>query len=101
MTSPSSPVQKLASLPDSAPLASVDVAPPSPAAGTAPEALTARAENQPAPPTRNSTGAESQTVRVAKLISSTRPVYPAMAKESKIQGHVVINVSIGEQGNVV
>jgi protein TonB len=40
-------------------------------------------------------------LRDAELISSTRPVYPASAKESKVQGVVTVSAGVDENGNVV
>jgi len=45
--------------------------------------------------------AAAKTVRDAKLISSARPVYPATARQSGIQGNVSVSANIDEYGRVV
>ena len=40
-------------------------------------------------------------VKPPRLISGPAPVYPALAKQSRIQGIVVIEAIIDEHGNVV
>jgi protein TonB len=45
--------------------------------------------------------AAAKTVRDPKLISSTRPVYPATAKTTNIQGIVTVSASIDANGKVV
>jgi TonB family protein len=41
------------------------------------------------------------TVKQPKLIRSTLPVYPSVAKESHVQGDVVVDTQIDKNGNVV
>ncbi len=41
------------------------------------------------------------TVKEPKLISSTPVVYPSVAKDSHVQGDVVIDTQIDKNGNVV
>jgi protein TonB len=59
-----------------------------------------RAGNQPAPPSLGSSGSSSRAMRDPRLISSTRPVYPSIAKQSGIQGKVVVSAEVGANGNV-
>jgi len=40
-------------------------------------------------------------LREAKLISSTPPVYPAAARQSNVQGNIVVAASVDTNGNVV
>lgn len=105
LTSPKIPGKNLAEIPDGSSIASVDMASTAAPVGTAPGNFGSRTENQPAPPpgppAAISSAASVQTVQEAKLISSTRPVYPAMARASNIQGHVVIMANINEKGQVV
>ncbi len=105
LKSPTSPSQNLANLPDGSSIASVDMSSAVAPGVASPGTFGGRAENQPAPPPAPpaaiSTPASAKTVLEAKLISSTRPVYPAMAKNSSIQGRVVINAEINEKGTVV
>ena len=42
----------------------------------------------------------SKTVREPKLISSTKPVYPAAAKQSNVQGTVTVVLDIDAAGKV-
>jgi TonB family protein len=51
--------------------------------------------NSPAPP------AAFKTMRAAQLISSARPLYPAAAKETSVQGTVTVSASIDATGKVV
>jgi TonB family protein len=68
--------------------------PPSAAAPSAP------APSTPAPFAPAPVSA-AKTVRDPKMISSTRPVYPATAKQTNIQGIVTVSASIDENGKVV
>jgi protein TonB len=105
MTSPKIPGKNLAEIPDGSSIAPVDMASAAAPAGATPGSFGSRTENQPAPPPAPpaaiSAAASVQTVQEAKLISSTRPVYPAMARASNIQGHVVIMANINEKGQVI
>lgn len=102
LKSPTSPSQNLAYLPDGSSIASVDMSSAVAPGVASPGTLGGRAENQPAPPPAAiSKPASAKNVLEAKLISSTRPVYPAMAKNSSIQGRVVITAEINEKGTVV
>lgn len=119
MASPSAPNQNLAKLNDgAAPV--TDIASTGPV-GTVPPAglLTSagRISNPPAPPppalasanpapaapvvSTPAPVAAAKTVRDPKLISSTRPVYPATAKTTNIQGIVTVSASIDANGKVV
>lgn len=62
--------------------------PPAPAAAFA-------SANPPAP------AAAFKTMRAAQLLSSARPVYPAAAKESSVQGTVTVSASIDAMGKVI
>jgi protein TonB len=64
----------------------------------------AHTENQPAPPVAFASASATPTAKVARdprLISSTRPVYPAMAKQSNVEGDVTISADIDATGKVV
>jgi protein TonB len=119
MSSPSAPSQNLAKLGEaSAPAADIASAA---TAGTVPPAglLTSagRISNPPAPPAPALAPASPapaapvvaapvpvpavKTVREPKLISSTRAVYPATARQSNIQGSVTVSASIDTNGKVV
>ncbi|HTQ87787.1 MAG TPA: energy transducer TonB, partial [Candidatus Solibacter sp.] len=104
INSPSAPNQTLAST-NAGTVVPAEIAPPE-TTGEAPAAgflsAVARTPNQPAPPPSAPGPAPVvKTIRDAKLISSTRPVYPAAAKASNIQGSVVISADIDANGNVV
>ena len=66
------------------------------------------ATNSPPPPpsaTGNSTGQPTRVrvggnVQPPKLISAPPPVYPMLARQSRIQGDVVLNAVITKDGNV-
>jgi protein TonB len=62
-----------------------------------------RRESQPAPPpsVANSPGSPVKIVHEPKLILSTRPIYPEIAKRSNIQGTVVVLAELDANGNVV
>ena len=75
------------------------------AVGSAPSAAmmspVMRAENQPAaPPSPISAAPASRTVRAPNLITSTRPTYPSIARQSSTQGTVVVSAEVDEKGNV-
>ena len=60
-----------------------------------------RAGNQPAaPPSPVSTAPVTRTVREPKLINSTRPIYPTVARQSSTQGTVVVTAEVDERGNI-
>ncbi len=109
MGSPSAPNQNPANLGEgTAPI--TDIASTG-AVGAAPPAglLTSagRTSNPPAPPpaapavTAPAPVSAAKTVRDPKLISPARPVYPAAARESNIQGSVTVSASIDATGKVV
>jgi TonB family protein len=101
MRSPSASSKALAKLPDGSAAESLDIAATvAPGAGT-PGTFSARKDNQPAPPPGLVAPAAASTVVIpAKLISSTRPVYPPTAKNLNIQGNVVVTATINEKGLV-
>ena len=70
-------------------------APPAPALAPASPAPAAAAVAAPAPVPA------VKTVREPKLISSTRAIYPATARQSNIQGSVTVSASIDANGKVV
>jgi len=59
---------------------------------------------QPPPPSPSSTSAPrlriGGNVLAANLISKVDPVYPALAKQAKIQGVVVLETEISQEGKV-
>ena len=61
-----------------------------------------RPENLPAPPNSSLGGSmpSNKVTRAAKVISSVRPVYPVVAKQSNAQGRVVVSVDIDASGKV-
>jgi protein TonB len=60
----------------------------------------------PPPPPPPPKAATPQRIRVggnvqqAKLIRQPRPVYPALAKQARISGHVILNAVIGKDGTI-
>lgn len=64
--------------------------------GTPPPPLLIKPEPKPRPgPVRISAG-----VAAGRLIAPIRPVYPAIAREARIQGTVVVEATISTQGLV-
>ena len=60
-----------------------------------------RASSPPVPVAFPAANAPAAKILIdPKLISSTRPVYPPTARDSKIQGSVEVEASIDERGNV-
>ena len=105
MSSPIRPAKNLSSVPDGSALAPADVALAAAPAAAAPGTFGARTDRQPAPPpevpAEIPAARAAKVVQGAKLISSTRPVYPPLAKQSNTQGRVVINISLDDKGNVI
>ncbi|HEV7966697.1 MAG TPA: TonB family protein [Candidatus Acidoferrales bacterium] len=100
---PSAPNQNPSSLNDgAAPLN--EVASTEAAGGTPPAALltsTGRTSNPPAPPpSAPAPIAAPKVLSSPKLVSSPRPVYPATARQSSIQGSVTVAANIDENGKV-
>jgi protein TonB len=61
----------------------------------------ARAEMPPAPPVPvAASGSAAKAGREARLISSTRPAYPPLAKQSNVEGDVLVSAEIDENGKV-
>jgi len=60
----------------------------------------------PPPPVKVEKPVTPQRIRVggnvqqAKLIRQPRPVYPALAKQARISGHVILNAVIGKDGTI-
>ena len=112
MKSPSAPKRTLANAGEgvapNAEIATPESPVAQPAAGL-PSAV-ALAPNQPAPPgpvfapaTPSAAPASAPAARITsepRLVSSTRPVYPASARASKVQGNVVVSASIDATGKV-
>jgi len=102
MTSPTAPNKNIANLSDGASSSSAEVALTEAPGTVSSRTFGAREENQPAPPPAAIPAVVStKATRDAKLISSTRPVYPAIAKESRVQGSVVVTADINDKGSVV
>jgi protein TonB len=56
----------------------------------------------PAPPvTVAGSGSAVKIARDPRLISSTRPVYPPMAKQSNVEGDVLISADVDANGAVI
>ena len=106
MGSPSAPRQNSSKLGEgAAPM--TDIASTETVEGAAPAGLlmsAGRTSNAPAPPS-SAPGPPPVVVakptRDPKLISSTRLVYPATARQSNIQGSVTVSANIDENGKVV
>ena len=61
-----------------------------------------RTNNPPVPPVPvGGSGSSGKTASEPKLISSTRPVYPQLAKQANVEGDVVVSADIDAAGNVV
>jgi protein TonB len=106
MGSPSAPKQNHSNLGEgAAPM--TDIASTEAVEGTSPGGLlmsAGRTSNAPAPPPSAPAAASvvsAKPTRDPKLISSTRLVYPAAARQANIQGTVSVSASIDENGNVV
>ena len=60
----------------------------------------------PPPPVKVEKPVTPQRIRVggnvqqAKLIRQPRPVYPPLAKQARISGHVILNAVIGKDGTI-
>lgn len=104
IASPSAPNQNLAASSDNA--APTEIASSETVGATSAGLLTSagRTSAPPAPPSvvppPSSPTPAVNTSREAKLLSSTRPVYPAAAKESNIQGSVTISANVDATGRV-
>jgi len=62
----------------------------------------AHPESVPAPPmSMNSPAPPNKVVREPKLVTSTRPIYPSMAKQTNVQGNVIVTATVDSKGNVV
>ena len=105
LSTPSAPKQDLAKLSGGSAPSLTDLS-SAVAVGSAPSAdLTSpvlRVENQPAaPPSPVSVAPVSRDVREPKLITSTRPTYPAAARQSSTQGTVVVSAELDVTGKVI
>ncbi len=56
---------------------------------------TAAAANRPATP-----APPSSTIEPERLIRRVNPVYPAIARASKVTGEVIVDITITKEGNV-
>jgi TonB family protein len=114
MGSPSAPNRNLANPGEGATpmteIASTEAVGGVPAAGLLTSA--GRTSNPPAPPpsvlpplvpapSAPAPVATPKTASSPKMISSTRPVYPATARQSKVQGIVTVSASVDANGKVV
>jgi TonB family protein len=104
LATPSAPKQDLAKLSAGAAPNVTDLS-SAVAVGSAPSAAmmspVMRAENQPAvPPSPVSAAPVSRIVHEPKLITSMRPTYPSVARQSSTQGTVVVSAEVDEKGNV-
>jgi len=52
---------------------------------------------KPVTPSRIRVGGQ---VQAAKLIRQPRPLYPPLAKQARVQGHVILNAIIGKDGTI-
>ena len=68
-----------------------------PAAAPPPPPLPPYAAGQPTTPQSIRVGGTAQQ---AKLIRQARPVYPPLARQARISGHVLLNVIIGKDGTI-
>jgi TonB family protein len=69
--------------------------PPSPSSPPAPAAKPADVQEKQQKP------GDEKDFKKGKLISAPKPIYPDEAKEKKIEGHVSVEIVIGEAGTVV
>lgn len=107
MSSPTAPTASAAKLssgsvpaPDAVPAVALG-------AVSAPVSLpsTIRSENQPVPPTPSpialgSAAPVANAIRQPRMISSVQPKYPPMAKQSNVQGKVVVEADVDPTGKV-
>ena len=104
MRSPSAPRQDLGKLSAGSAPSVTDVSSAVAVGGAPPASMLApvvRTENQPAPPPSiNSPAPSARSVREPKLISSTQPTYPAVARQSNTQGMVVVSAEVDARGIV-
>ena len=105
MRSPKAPKPALAKLADGSSLGAPDLTSAVALGGVPAGALlpsVARAENQPAPPPSAAPRVSTaKSVSDPTLISSTRPVYPDMAKQTNVQGIVLLALTVDAKGSVV
>lgn len=103
MSSPTAPRQPLAKLADGS-VPTIDAASTGPVGGNpggASLATVMHSENQPAaPPSLGPSAVPGRVIRDPKLIYSTRPVYPPMAKDTHVQGTVVVSAEVEPTGKV-
>jgi protein TonB len=55
---------------------------------------------RPAPPSAPERVRLTSTIEAAKLVSQIQPVYPPIAIQARVQGHVVLHAIIGKEGAV-
>lgn len=99
MKSPAVPNQSPMKLADGLSLSATDLAPTTVVAGGGqiPSVMGA----QPAPPAGPAPTPRAKTVQEPQLISSTHAIYPPFAKQSNVQGKVVVTASVDAKGDVV
>jgi periplasmic protein TonB len=103
MSSPSAPRQNLVRLSEGAAPSVTDVSSALAVGGASPATMltpVVRSENQPAPPSLSSSAPAAKVVREPRLISSTHPVYPSVARQANTQGNVVVSAEVDANGNV-
>jgi periplasmic protein TonB len=103
MSSPSAPRQNLVKLSEGAAPSVTDVSSAMAVGGASPATMLApvvRSEIQPAPPSLGSSAPSGKVVREPKLISSTHPMYPSVARQANTQGNVVVSAEVDAKGNV-
>jgi TonB family protein len=101
LRSPINPGKNLANLPNGSSMVSVDMSSTMAPGEISSGSFGARTDKQPAPPAVIPAPASVQVMQEAKLIHSTRPVYPLIAKNSRIEGHVVVSANIDDKGAIV
>jgi protein TonB len=112
MSSPSAPGKNSAKFSEGSAPGMADATSGVPSGGAPSSAMLSpvmRSENQPAPPPIGSalpsanigiSNPTGKAVREPRLISSTNPAYPAMARQSNAQGIVVLSADVDAKGNV-
>jgi TonB family protein len=101
ISAPNAPTKNLDGGDGAAPV--TEISSPEMPAGSTPAALlssSGRTANPPAPPPSDPPPAPVKTVTEPKLISAIRPVYPAAARQSNIEGSVTVVIYIDPTGKV-
>jgi periplasmic protein TonB len=104
MKSPMAPRQNQAKLSEGSAPNVTDISSAVPGGGAPTASLMSpmvRSENEPAPPPSLLPAVPaSKEIREPRLISSTHPAYPAMAKQTGVQGKVDVSAQVGVNGSV-